>query len=437
MDQELKIKSEYSLRNGQLYSELTDDEVLFFIRIKGKKQYFNLFYPESFLKEFSNLEQFRTISEYKKDADFVIDFSHYSISCISFIEYKLIEEVLKIDDVIKRCRGLRSIPLHEARLFVFLCSKYFIDFFSSNPKIKLIVAGTVDNYVMDIMFKFANYYSVECLGITDFFLYPKYKLVTNYGEANKYREPCEHEVNDVLDSLMKKKPSPLAISSSVAYKNAFRYFFSYYARLFVRYFYYHKICNKLGYEYRFAPYLKGFYSIRQLLFTNKYFNKFDPTFLKANKDRIVYVPLHWYPEATVDYWTDHPDKSNYYEKLFQVVRFFYEKDIIVVIKEHPAFFLCRELEFYSKIKQFKNVVLLKPFVKSQQLFELIDNIVVWTGSTGVEAIMVDKNIYCTTESYYSNNKIPLFTQFGSNKIFSFEEKQDLISNILKSTLKVE
>jgi hypothetical protein len=436
MDQELKTKSEFHLRSGKAFSDLNDDEVLFFIRIKGKKQYFNLFYPNTFLKEFKSLNTYRTISEYTKDADIVIDFSKYSMADIRTRDYEIIDQVLNIDDVIKRCRGLRAISMHEARALVFFCSKFFIEFFEGNPKLKLIVAGCVDNYVMDIMFKFAEHYSVQCLGITDFFLFPKYKLVTNYGEANEFYEPTENEIDDVLGGLLNKKTSPLAISSFKAYKNAFRYFISYHYRFLIRYCFFYKICGRLGYEYRFAPYLKAFHTLRQLLQTNFYFHHFDIEFIKRNKDRIVYIPLHWYPEATIDYWTDHPDKANYFESIYKVVRFFQDKGLTVVLKEHPAFFLCREIDFYKMIRKFDNVILLNPFVRTQNLLDCINNVVVWNGSTGIEALMIDKDIYCTTESYYSHNALPYYTEFGNPRKFSIEDKRMIVKGILKTSLPV-
>ena len=437
MDQEPMIESSQipiSLRSN--FANLTDDEVLFFIRIKGKKQYFNLFYPESFLKEFKKLNRYKTISEYKKDADITINFSNYKASDISTDDYDIIENTINIDNVIKRCRGLRAISLHEARVLVFKCSKYFINFYKSNPSLKVIIAGTVDNYVMDIMFQFAKFYSVNCVGITDFFLYPNYKLVTNYGEANDFHEPTNKEVESVLNQLLQKKESPLAISKLRAYKNAFKYLISYYYRYIFRYICRYKLAGNLGYEFRFAPFFKNFYKLNQLLLSNRYYDAFDKKTIASKRKKSVYIPLHWYPEATIDYWTDNSDKANYYESLFKVISFFYDKGIDVILKEHPAFFLCREIPTYRALKEFTNVTILDPFVKTQDLFDVIDNIVVWNGSTGVEALMLDKNIYCTTESYYSNNLIPYYTDFGNIKKFSFQEKKELTKMILKTSLKV-
>tara|TARA_Y100001958_G_C21210469_1_gene536237 strand:- start:364 stop:1665 length:1302 start_codon:yes stop_codon:yes gene_type:complete len=430
----IKDKIPKNLRDS--FAELTDEEVLFFIRIKGKKQYFNLFYPDSFLNEFKKISRYKTISEYKKDADVVIDFSNYKINDISTHDYDIIEKTVNIDNIIKRCRGLRAISLHEARELVLKCCKYFLDFYKSNSSLKLIIAGTVDNYVMDIMFQFSKQYSVNCIGITDFFLYPNYKLVTNYGEANDFHEPTNKEVESVLNQLLQKKESPLAISKLRAYKNAFKYLISYYYRYIFRYLYGYKLKGNISYEYRFAPFFKNFYKLNQLLLSNRYYDAFNKRSINSKRTKSVYIPLHWYPEATIDYWTDNSDKANYYESLFKVIRFFYDKKIDVILKEHPAFFLCREIPIYKGLKEFTNVTILDPFVKTQDLFDVIDNIVVWNGSTGVEALMLNKNVYSTTESYYSNNLIPHYTDFGNFKKFSFQEKKELIKIILKTSLKV-
>lgn len=418
------------------FKDLSEDEVLFFIRIKGKRQYFNLFYPESFLERFQKIKTHRTISEYSYDADFVIDINKFSISDLSIADYNIIDKVVDITEIVKRCRGLRAIHYHEAKELIFRCSKFFIEFYKEKSSLKLIVAGAVDNYVMDLMFRFAKHFGISCLGITDFFLFPQYKLVTSYGEANKFYEPSDLEINQVLYELENKKPSPLAINKLKAYKNALRYFIGFYYRYIIRYVINYKIGGKLGYEYRFAPHLASCKSIFQLLFSDKYFDKLDIEWIKNNSNSIVYIPLHWYPEATIDYWTDDPEKADYFHLLFRVISFFRDKNVYVILKEHPAFFLSRELDFYKQLKEFNNVILLNPFIKTQYLFEFVNDIVVWNGSTGVEALIAGKNVYNTTESYYSNKKIPSYKQYGASYSLTREEKYEMIKNILQTSLKV-
>lgn len=416
------------------FNEYIDGEVLFFIRIKGKKQYFDLYYPESFLSKFSNLSKFTTISEYEFEADVLIDIDNQNISEITIYDFKIIEEVVNFSEIYARCRGLRAIHLHEAWDLVLKVSHFFIKFFNKN-NVKLIVSGTVDNYVMDLMFRFAQHFNVNCIGITDFFLFPDYKLVTKYGENSDIRIPSIEEVEKVVFRLENKEKSPLAISKSKAVLNAMWNGCSFYYRFVFRYIINYQLKGKLGYEYRFAPYLRHFYSPKQLLaFT--YFDKITLSQIGKSRSDYIYIPLHWYPEATIDYWTDDFSKANYYQLLFRVLRFFGELGKKVILKEHPAFYFARPISIYKQIKQFPGVILLNPYVSTQDIFDVIDDVVVWNGSTGVEAIMANKNVYITTESYYSGSKLPSYTAYGSSSPLSKEERRELIERILRSTLVV-
>jgi len=415
-------------------SSLRENEVVFFIRIRGKKSSFKAFYPPNFLRKFSKITHFRTISEYKKDADFYIDLKKYDYRDISFQEKLLIQKILPIPEIIIRCRGLRSISYHEAYILVFRCAKFFIEFFKIN-KIKLLVGLCVDNYVTDIMFRFCDYYNIKILSTTDYLFYPKYKLLTKYGEHNNYRSPSSEEIEFIYNSLLNKQKSPLAISKIKSIKNAFWDFGSFYYKYFFRYLLGHKILKNISYEYKFAKYFKKFYCLGQLkgIF---YLKKLDLNKIK-NKSKYVYVPLHYYPEATIDYWTDSCEKFNYYCQLFDVIKFFEEKNITLLIKEHPAFFLAREVWVYKEIKKYSNTILVSPFVSTQDILDVVDDIVVWNGSTGIESIILNKNIYITTESYYSNKKLPHYTEYPNPRPFSEEEKKDLIGHILSTSLKVD
>lgn len=253
-----------SLMSEIPFESLTDDEVLFFIRIKGKDSYFKMFYPDHFLKRFKKLQQYRTISEYKRDADVFIDINKYKYSEISTADKELIEKVLPTDEIIKRCRGLREISYAESKDLIYRTAKFFIEFYP-RTKTKYIVSGCVDNYVMDIMNRMAVHYGIKLLSITDFFLYPDYKLVTVMGEHNRFHDPTSEEVNSVYSALTAKRKSPLAISKKQAFKNAIYDFGSYYARYLTRYIWKYKICGDLGYEYRFSKFLKKFHNPLQLL----------------------------------------------------------------------------------------------------------------------------------------------------------------------------
>ena len=415
------------------FSELEENEVIFFIRIKGKKSYFNDYYPKSFLNLFSKVKTFRTISEYKKDADILIDFWRYKLSDISYDEIDFIEKTIPIDSVIKRCRGLRAISYEEAINLIYKCSKYFIELFK-NTKLKLIVSGVVDNYVMDLMFRFAKYYGIKVLGFTQYFLSPDYILCTTYGENSKIRECKQSEIEKVFEQLSNGKKSQLALSKKRAILFSLRSFIFYYGRYLIRYLIGYKLNGNLSYEYRFGNILRSFYKPTQIM-GSKYFDKIKTDYIKELANNSIYVPLHYYPEATIDYWTETDNQANYYFNLQYVIKFFTERKIFVLIKEHPAFLFGRPIQVYKELKSNPYVILLSPFWETQKILENVKNVLVWNGSTGIESLMLNKCVYKVSENYYSDNKIPYYTDFGSAKPLSENEKKEILKSVLNSSLR--
>jgi hypothetical protein len=413
---------------------LSDNEVLFFIRIRGKNSYFKNVYSHSFLSLFRSIKKFRTISEYAKDADVYIDITNTTYYSLTTADRDFLSQYLPFDEITKRCRGLRNIPQNESKELIYRCGKFFIDLYQNN-KIKLIVSGCVDNYVMDIMHRLASYYNIKSLGITDSFLYPHYKLLTVFGKRNEFYTPTEKELQSIYEKLSVGTKSKLAISFWPSIRQAHWNLFSFIYRYFVRYLWKYKIRGKTNYEYRFAPFLKGFNN-PALLLGWFYFDKINLDSVKLNPEKYVYIPLHFVPEASIDYWVDDCNNADYYCNLFDILKFFEEKEVTVILKEHPALFPGRPLDAYKQMKKFSNVLILHPFFETQKVLSSVENIVVWTGSTGIEAIMRDKKVYVATENYYSDKKLNSYKQFGSARVFSQDEKLELIQKLLSTSFPV-
>lgn len=414
------------------FEELTDDQVLFWIRIRGKKSYFDSVYSRSFLARFSGLKKFRTISEYRRDADVYIDINKFSPHTIDTREREIMKECLDELEIIRRCRGLRSISYLKAHDLLVRAARFFIDLFRDS-KLRLIVMGAVDNYVMDIMCRIARHYGIRCFGVTEFFLAPKYKMVTTYGEHINFREPSPEEVVHVYDELSQRLKSVLAISKSRALRQALYDFSSYYYRVVARYLFKYKIMGCLAYEYRFAPYMSKFRSLRQLM---------GPSYLKKYNvlDTIecgnaVYLPLHYFPEATVDYWVENSEDANYLESLVSVIKYFSDRGKTVVLKEHPAFYLARPVHFYQVITAIPNVIVLEPFIPTKLVFQKIRNIVVWTGSTGIEAALQGLNVKIVTENYYSNGMLKYYWD-DADSVLSHDQQVLMLRRVLQTSLSV-
>ena len=413
-------------------SKLTDEEVLFFIRIRGKKSYFNMVYTQPILDIFNGLRKYRCISEYTKDADVHININSVEKDYLSESEFKLFSEIIDINDLILRCRGLRGSTYEDAKKLIYRTFLFFVKFYSSNKKLKLIVTGAIDNYVMDIMNRVGLYYGIKFMGVTDSFMSPQYKLITTKGESTVFSTPSESDVKDMLRKIYQTALSPIVPKKNKAIKSALYDIGSYIYRYIVRYVYKHKILGRLEYEYRFAPLLYKCKSIGQVFAIRHLKSKKE--FTPVDGVRYAYIPLHFYPEATVDYWIDHSYHVEYLSSVLDTIDKLQKKGFEVVVKEHPAYYLGRTPEFYKKIKA-KTDLLLSPFISTKEIFKNIELVVVWNGSTGIEAIVNRKPVVKVTNSYYGDNLIQSLDEIDDVKIPNEKTGLEVVKKVLESSFR--
>lgn len=418
--------------NGLDLAHLTDDQVLFFIRIRGKESYFSRVYTKKFLKNFASINKFRTISEYKKDADVHINLTAVERDWLTEAETKIFNQIFNIDNVVLRCRGLRDSNYMFARKLVFRAFLFFQNFYLANPNIKLIVSGTVDNFVMDVMHQLGRYYGIQFIGVTDSFMSPEYKLITVRGESSVFGNPTEDEVRNLYERIRQTALSPSLPSRGKAIWRAFYALASYIFRLTIRHFFYYRIQGKLAYEYVFSPLLKGFSSLDQLL-ALRYLRTKSGLRLEKGK-RYAYIPLHYVPEATTDYWIDDLYHVDYLASVLNTTRYLQTEGFEVLVKEHPAFYLARSSDFY-KLLESQGCQILTPFITSVDVFAMVDLVVVWNGSTGIEAIVHGKPVVKVTNSYYGDGIIPELSVAAKLPIPTEEMGLRVVKKVLESSFR--
>jgi len=412
-------------------ASLTDEEVIFFIRIRGKQSYFDNVYSQKFIKYFKSLRQFRCISEYERDADVRIDLRTVDRDWLTKEEYDDLISVGDIQDIIRRCRGLRAISYDEAIRLIARCYLFFINFYATNPHLKLIVTGAVDNYVMDLMHRLGVSRGVKFIGVTDSFMSPEYKLITVRGELGIKFEVQNAEVDRVLGLLKSRVAAPNNPSRFKAYVNACYDVGSYVYRYLFRYWLRYKILGDIGYEYRFAPVLHKLRSFDQILAIFK-LNKFD--YEEKDNVKLAYIPLHYYPEATTDYWINDPFHVNYAVSVSDTVRKLKSMGYKVLVKEHPAYYLARTRKFYRDLEA-EGAVLLDPFYPTKHILDVVDLVVVWNGSTGIEAIINKRPLVKVTNSYYGDGLIADF-EFNMNPLIADDETgRNVVQTILSTSFR--
>jgi hypothetical protein len=338
-----------------------------------------------------------------------------------------------VEDVIARCRGLRNISYVEAKQLILRAYLFFVDFFKKKKKLKLIVTGIVDNYVMDIMERVGKSSNVQFLGVASSFVSTNYKLITVRGETSKISAVDDNVVFELYEKLKNKPVSPMVPSFKKAIFSAGYNLASYTYRYFVRYIFKYKLLGRLEYEYRFTPFLHGLKSINQIQGL-KYLKKIKniPSLKKGGK--YAYIPLHCVPEATVDYWFNDLYDVDYLTSVVDAISKLKESGYCVLVKEHPAFYLSRFKEFYQKIEN-AGGIMISPFTSTKDVFEIIDTVVVWSGSTGIEAVVNKKAVIKVTNNYYGDGIIPNLNDGCFPVVLDDIKAKEIVQKVLDTSFK--
>ncbi|PHO10271.1 hypothetical protein CPG37_04290 [Malaciobacter canalis] len=375
-------------------------------------------------KDILGINDFITISEYK-NANLYIDIKKYSISDLTSYDWENIEKALDINEVILKDRLLRNIEYIQAKELVLVVSKYFIELFK-NKKYNNLIIYPVDNYVTDIMCKIARYYDIKVNGISNFFI-QGYKRVTVYGEYTNVREVSENEVNKIYDLLIKQFKSYMASSFQKALKNSILYYFKFKIRYLYFYIFKYKILNQLEYDYISTPYSATVDKLNKFFPFRYFINQVD----NINK-KSIYIPMHYHPEATIEHWSDSLKNADYITSLIESVRYFSDNGWEVYLKEHPAMCFRQDLKLYKSLKNIENTYILNPFLETSKIMEKFDSFLIWTGSTGLEALINGKTVYFASSNYYYQKK----TNDKYEKVYleTEREKKELIKKVLSNTI---
>jgi hypothetical protein len=407
------------------------EEALFFIRIKGKKHFFERIYGQGAIERlFPGFNEFRTISEYPCLADHFIDFDQRSLADLTTDHYTVYNRCVHPDlpAIMARCRGLRAIEFEEAKELVLLHVAFFVQFFRRHPY-KLLVIHIIDNYVLDVMVRVGQLHGIQVLCLSEFFI-QGYRRHTLYGEYERARDPSPGEITEAHRYFEQKQKSfwltgltPLKSAKYAAYVQA-----AYAARYVIRYLVGCKLRGIRSYEYRFGHFM-GSCDLRDF-FVKKYFDDVDPGWIERNRDELVYLPLHVFPEANVDYWMADYRHADYYTGLYEAISYFRDQGKTVVVKEHPGFLFLRDWRVYQMLKRFDNVRLIHPFSRAAAVLDRIKLIMIWMGSAGVEALMDGRCVVKFGANYYSEGFVPDYREYASAHPLDGEGRDRLLRHIL-------
>lgn len=342
---------------------------------------------------------YSTISEYR-GADYHYDVTGQRWSHLGEDYWELYAD-LPIEDIIDRCRVLRALSGEVARDLIKRALAFCSIFFKENAMSTLIIF-TIDRYTIDLMVRVAQRMGVEVIGVGGSFVKGT-RRITLRGEPHKVAEVPESEVEGLFQSLQGRYAASGKSGIRKAVVSALRFWLSRQVRYLLHYVIRHKLLGSYTYDYLLVKQQSA------SVISNLLFHRTWPFRIRTASElnrlligESVYIPLHYHPEATVDYWVDTPRKAYYLDSLCEVLAHFREKGVQVALKEHPAMYLLRDVSFYKTILQYENAKLIWPFLETADVLQRFDKVVVWTGTSGIEAAIQGKDVYLYTRNFWDH-----------------------------------
>lgn len=372
--------------------------------------------------------QITTISEYF-NGELRLDMNCSSWDyCYKTQEF--IDGNLDISSIIFRDRVLRNKPFSECLVLIRRAVGNVLNCLKGQ-KFDSLVIYPVDNFIMDILVTIAKREGIRCYGVCNFFL-SEYKRVTLFGEHTPFREPSETEVTNVVDKLQSNFKSHMAPNRNKALKAAVVRYLKYKLRYPIFYLFLHKILKRNEYD---LPCTIRNTTVRSVtnFFVEQYFVSLDK--IDFSKKSIL-VPLHYFPEATIEYWSGDFTKVEFEDMLLCKIDELSDRYEQIILKEHPATLFDNPGSFYRRLLSNKKVVLVDPFVSTNRLLEDVSILGCWTGTAGIEALVNGKAVeFFVNEQYYIQalNLHPHIFNVDEGR-FSLKSPHILIEEILKGCI---
>lgn len=304
------------------------------------------------------------------------------------------------EDIIIRCRLLRSLSTHEALLHLNSMRDAICNVIDE-LKPDYILSETIDSYIMDILYFESRKRAIPFIGLVTVFLNGYFRISAR-GEYNYVRTPKHQEVLETLELLEKKDYLPAFVQKDKV--NPAKSILRKWIRNIIKipYFSIKRVTSGDYYNYHYW---------QSIVISKEWFQIF-PRFeigspdwsekLKKTSKKIIYVPLQMIPEATVDYWCERTEVIDYENVLLTFIKS--HDDLHFLIKEHPNVIGYRSSRLYKRLNELDNVTICPTQINSNYIFDYYDAVLVWTGTVGFESALRGKPVLCFSHPFYFPNE---------------------------------
>lgn len=357
------------------------------------RPYSDKFFTSVARSVFGNGCQIDTISEFRGCGDYW----EGDFSLNSKMDRVIEDDLLR--DIVSRDRYLRSISKSEADRVVRRFWNGVEQLFFAN-QYDYVLLHPIDCHVQDICERIARKYGAIPISFVGSFL-EGYAKFTLRGEGVVVRDCVDaNEVDSVVSALRSKYYLPPSESKNVTQNRRSAY--SYYLRRRLIETLYNPVLRVLKRDWdnqQYGTKLVGANRYRDLMprdYDSLFITSEEVEFCQNN----IYLPLHYTPEQTTDYFCKHIARVGYENYITSIIEKA-DTDCIFLIKEHPAMYGKRNIGFYKELRHHRNVRLVHPLSSSNNLLDKVNNVLIDNGTVGVEALIRGKRVLALESNYYS------------------------------------
>jgi hypothetical protein len=358
-------------------------------------------------------------------------------------------------DILERCRYLRNLPRGQAiDMLRAMASAVEEEFDSYGPHV--VLSHMVDDYVTHLIAEIARRRGIVYVGFA-YSYFPAKAQVTQYGsgEPLDVREPSNAEVEHVLAQISER-----TFRQNYLQKDTYTH--TRHLKAMLRYRMKQIVFklkawadrDPLHMHYSCLPYVverrywRDFPSVSD--FHSDWLDRIQSA-IAINKRPIVYFPLGYFPEATIDYWIEDRRFLDYQNVVIDICRTL-SRHSLVVVKEHLHMLGARSPDFYRTLRDIPGAISVPPLEFSNDVLNGADVVIIGAGSIGVESFIRGKPIvsFCDRSYWFAHAKafrVDLSSLDRWSDVIqckmrthvepSQEERFEFIRQCLRSTMRVE
>jgi hypothetical protein len=311
-------------------------------------------------------------------------------------------------DVLMRCRTLRSLPRAQAismlRAMASVLSEELDTF-----KPAVVLSHMVDDYITHLLAELSRRRGLVYVGYA-YSYFPGKAQATKYGygEAYDLREPSDEEVQQTLDVISQRtfRQNYLQKDTYTRTRHLLA-MLRYRVKQVVFCFKAWSTRDPLHLHYACLPYVVERRHWRDFPakadFHQDWRERVQASAASQQKRPVVYFPLGYFPEATIDYWIEDRRILDYQNMVLRICALL-GRHFLVVVKEHLHMLGARSPEFYRAVRDIPGVVSVPPLEFSNDVINQSDLVLMGAGSIGVEAYIRGKPIasFCARSYWFGH-----------------------------------